>query len=70
MFKWAIETVKDNEKKIIGTYNSKEEAMEAGEAYNKTITERGVLLSCIYTEFDEKDNVISNKYKLYHVWGL
>lgn len=68
MFKWAIEKFKDNGAKIIGTYGSKEEALAAGEAYNKTLTERGVMLSCIYTEFDENDNVISNKYRLYEVW--
>lgn len=68
MKKFAIELTKGNEETILALFDTKEEAMAAGEQYRKQYSREQGLINCILAEFDEKGNMVGNSYHLYHSW--
>ena len=68
MKKFAIEVTKGNTSTVIKTFETKEEAMQFGVEYFKTMPRDNGVLSCIETEFDESCQRVSNEALLYHVW--
>ena len=68
MKKYAIELTKGDNEIILETFESKEQAMAAGEGYRKKYTREQGLLSCILADFDEENNMIGNNYRLFHSW--
>lgn len=68
MEKFAIKLVKDNDNTILETFDTKQEALAAGEKYNAKYTRAQGLISCIQADFDENNNLIDNGYKLITAW--
>lgn len=68
MKKFAIELTKGDDEIILALFDTKEEAMAAGEQYCKQYSREQGLVSCIFADFDEKGNRVGNSYRLYHSW--
>lgn len=68
MKKFAITLTHGNDKTILALFDTKEEAMAAGEQYRKKFTREQGLVSCILADFDERENMVGNSYHLYHSW--
>lgn len=68
MEKFAIILTKDNNKKVISTHATKEEALAAGDENNKGLTKEAGVVSCIYGEFDDNNNLLNEKIQIYYVW--
>lgn len=67
--KFAIKLVKDNDNTILETFDTKEQALAAGEKYSAQFTRAQGFVSCIQGEFDENNNLVGNRYKLIHGWS-
>lgn len=68
MEKFAIKLVKDDNNTILETFEDKQDALAAGEKYRLKYTREQGLISCIQANFDDKDNIIGNRYKLIDAW--
>lgn len=68
MKKFAIELTKGDDEKILAIFDTKEEAMAAGEQYRKQYSREQGLVSCILADFDNDGNRVGNAYRLYNSW--
>lgn len=68
MKKFAIEFTHGDDETILELFDTKEQAMAAGEQYRKQYTREQGLLSCILADFDENGNRIGNSYRFYDAW--
>lgn len=68
MQKFAICIVKDNDQKIVSTHMTKDEAIKNGNTINSQLPKGAGVVSCIFGEFDDNDNLIGNKYKIHKTW--
>lgn len=68
MKKFAIEVTKGNTDTVIRTFETKEEAMQFGAEYFKTMPRDAGVLSCVEAEFDEIGQRVNNEERLYHTW--
>ena len=64
---FALTKVAGNSRSILGKYDTLSEAKAEGERIYQGSAER-MMISLIEAEFDENDQIIGNKYKLYQVW--
>lgn len=64
MVKYAIKLTKDDDFKILGIYDAKEDAKEHGKAMRKVYSRDDGLISLIEADFDDDGNMIANRYKL------
>ena len=65
---FAVTRVSGNKRSILGKYDTLSEAKAEGERIYQGSTER-MMISLIEADFDENDQIVGHKYKLYHVWG-
>lgn len=68
MKKFAIEVTKGNTSTVIKTFETKEEAMQFGAEYFKTMPRDAGVLTCFEGEFDEQENRTDNSERIFHVW--
>ena len=66
MIKFAITLTKGNNEKILEVCDSKEQALEKVKEYKKQFSMDSGILNCISADFDENNNRISNKYRLFY----
>ena len=64
---FALTKAAGNSRSILGKYDILSEAKAEGERIYQGSAER-MMISLIEAEFDENDQIIGNKYKLYQVW--
>lgn len=68
MQKYGIKITKGNDYRIVGVYQTVEEALENGDkVYNRLPGNSGTV-SCILADFDENNNMVNSKYKLIKAW--
>lgn len=68
MKKFGIEVTKGNTETIIKTFKTKEEAMQFGAEYFKTMPRDAGVLTCFEGDFDEQGNRMNNNERICHVW--
>ena len=70
MKRFAIEIVKGNGSRILGTYDTKDQGYEVGKSYAQDLAGEGGVVTLIYADFDEHHNRTSNDCRLYEVWNI
>ena len=68
MFKYANQLIKDDDVRTLETYTDKEEALRRGAKIRAEIPSEQGVISCVYADFDEDNNMIGNSYRLFHTW--
>lgn len=70
MKRFAIEVVKDNDSRILGTYDTKEQGYEVGKSYVQALAGQGGLVTLVYADFDENNKPTSNERRIFEVWEV
>lgn len=70
MKRFAIEIVKGNDSRILGTYDTKEQGVEVGKSYAQALAGEGGVVTLIFADFDEHNKRTSNDCRLYEVWDI
>ena len=70
MKRFAIEVVKGNGSRILGTYDTKEQGYEVGKSYVQALAGQGGLVTLVYADFDENNKPTSNERRIYEVWEV
>ena len=70
MKRFAIEVVKGNDSRILGTYDTKEQGYEVGKSYVQALAGQGGLVTLIYADFDENNKRTSNECRVFDVWDI
>lgn len=70
MKRFAIEIVKGNDTKILGTYDTKEQGFEAGRSYAQAFAGEDGVVTLIYADFDENNKPTSNEDRIFEVWDI
>lgn len=65
---YALVLTKGNDEKILFKSNSKEEVIKEGDKAFKTLSKDSGLLNYIKADFDENNNIVDGKYRLYGAW--
>ena len=65
---FALTLTHVNDRKILKLSNSKDEILAEGNKVFKTLSYSDGILSCIEADFDNDNNIINNRYKLYNSW--
>ena len=68
MKKFAIKLTRDDDVTILCVKDTKEEAMEMGEAFKKQYSRESGLLACIEADFNDESQMIGTGYKLHEVF--
>lgn len=66
--KYTIILTKGNDRKVISTHDTKEEALEAGKNYNATLAKNAGVVSCVLADVDENNNIIGGKIQIFETW--
>ena len=70
MKKHAIEIVRGNDTRILGTYDTKEQGCEVGKSYARALAGESGLVALVYGEFDEQNKPLSNEKQVFEVWDI
>ena len=70
MKRFAIEVVKDNDSRILGTYDTKEQGYEVRKSYVQALAGQGGLVTLVYADFDENNKPTSNERRIFEVWEV
>lgn len=70
MKKYAIEIVKGNDTRILGTYDTKEHGSEVGKSYAQALAGEGGLVVLAFRDFDENNNPTSNAEQILEIWDV
>ncbi len=68
MNKFAIKLVKGDDNTILETFDTRQEALDAGPKYRAKYPREQGLISCIQANFDEEDHLVGTMYKLLDAW--
>lgn len=68
MKKFAIDITAGDDSNILGTYDTKEKAMNAGISFRENNPGDESVISCIEADFDENNKIIGNGYRLHKVF--
>ena len=68
MIKFALELINGDERTLLKTYSTKEDALAAGPVYRQCYSPRQGLIGCISSEFDQSDQRISSAYRIHGAW--
>ena len=68
MIKFALELIKGDERTLLKTYATKEDALAAGPVYRQRYSPRQGLIGYISSEFDCNDQRISSAYRIHGAW--
>ena len=70
MKKFAIEIVKGNDTKILGTYDTKEQGVEVGKSYTQALAGEGGVVVLAYRDFDEDNKPTFNEERVFEIWDV
>ena len=70
MKRFAIEIVRGNDTRILGTYDTKEQGTEVGKSYAQALAGQSGLVTLVYADFDENNKRTSNDCRIYEVWDI
>lgn len=70
MKRFAIEIVRGNDTRILGTYDTKEQGCEVGKSYAQALAGEGGVVALIYADFDENNKPTSNEERIFEVWDI
>lgn len=70
MKRFAIEVVKENDTRILGTYDTKEQGYEVGKSYFRALAGQGGVVALAYRDFDEDNKPTSNDEQIFEVWDV
>jgi hypothetical protein len=70
MKRFAIEVVKGNDTRILGTYDTKEQGYEVGKSYSRALAGQGGVVVLAYRDFDEDNKPTSNDEQIFEVWDV
>lgn len=65
MEKFAVDLTHGDESKILGVYETKEEALAAGLNFRQQYSSADGVVSCIKAKFDENNQMIGKDYIFY-----
>ncbi len=68
--RFAIEIVRGNDTRILGTYDTKEQGCEVGKSYAQALAGEGGVVALIYADFDENNKPTSNEERIFEVWDI
>lgn len=69
MNKFAIAITKGDNKKVLETFEQKDDALKRGKEIAADIPGKEGVVSLIYADIDNENNIIGGKYKLYEVFS-
>lgn len=69
MNKFAIAITKGDSKKVLETFEQKNDALRRGKEIATDIQGKEGVVSLIYADIDNENNIIGGKYKLYEVFS-
>lgn len=70
MKRYAIEIVRGNDTRILGTYDTKQQGYEVGESYAQALAGEGGVVVLTYGDFDKHNNPISNEKRIFEIWDV
>lgn len=70
MKRFAIEIVRGNDARILGTYDTKERGCEVGRSYAHALAGEGGVVTLIYADFDENNKRNSNEERIFEMWDI
>ena len=70
MKRFAIEIVRGNGTRILGTYDTKEQGQEVGRSYARALAGEGGLVTLIYADFNENNKRTSNECRIFDIWDI
>ena len=65
---FAITLVKENSRTVLYICDSKEKAIKKGDELIQTLSRDSGILSCIQADFDDNNNILNGKYKIFKSW--
>lgn len=65
---FAITLVKENSRTVLYICDSKEKAIKKGDELIQTLSRDSGILSCIQTDFDDNNNILNGRYKIFKSW--
>ena len=70
MKRFAIEIVRGNDTRLLGTYDTKEQGYEVGKSYSQTLAGEGGVVVLFSGDFDEHNKRISNECRVFEIWNI
>ena len=70
MKRFAIEIVRGNDTRILGTYDTKEQGQEVGRSYAQALAGEGGVVTLIYADFNEQNKRTSNECRIFDIWSI
>lgn len=67
MYKFAIAITKGDNKKVLKTFDNKDTALKRGKEIAADTPGKDGVVSLIYADIDDENNIVGGKYKLYEV---
>ncbi len=65
---FAITLVKENSRTVLYICDSKEKAIKKGDELIQTLSRDSGILSCIQADFDDNNNILNGRYKIFKSW--
>jgi hypothetical protein len=70
MKRFAIEIVRENDTRLFGTYDTKEQGYEVGKSYAQALAGEGGVVILVYRDFDEENKPTSNEEQIFEIWNV
>ena len=70
MKRFAIEIVRGNDTRLLGTYDTKEQGYEVGKNYALALAGKGGVVVLFSEDFDEHNCPTSGESRIYEVWDI
>mgnify|MGYP004572373635 CR=1 FL=1 len=65
---FAITLLKENSRTVLYICDSKEKAIKKGDELIQTLSRDSGILSCIQADFDDNNNILNGRYKIFKSW--
>lgn len=70
MKRFAIEIVRGNDTRLLGTYDTKEQGYEVGKSYAQALAGESGVVVLVYRDFDDDNKPTSNEERIFEVWNI
>ena len=70
MKRFAIEIVRGNDSRLLGTYDTKEQGYEIGKSYAQALAGESGVVVLFSGDFDEHNNRTSNESRIFEIWDI
>ena len=70
MKRFAIEVVRGNDTRVLGTYDTKQQGCEVGRSFAQALAGEGGVVALIYADFDEHNERTSNECRIFDIWDI